>query len=358
MSAMKTMLRALCRGALCWTVATTALAAADEPPAVFVAEVRVDDFVDRIEALGTLKANESVALTATVAETVSAIHFEDGERVDAGAILVEMTGAEERALLAEARATLAEADRQYQRVKSLAEQGTAAKSLLDERHREWQTARARLAAIESRLADRLIKAPFAGVVGLRNLSLGALVAPGDLITTLDDDSVMKLEFAVPSAFLPVLRPGLAIQATARAFGERRFEGEVSAIDSRIDPVTRALLVRALVPNPERLLKPGLLMQVTLLKDRRDALVIPEQALMPLADRQFVLVVDETDHVQRREIRVGARRPGEVEVLQGLAAGERVVTDGTVKLRDGQAVEVTTVDDGRASLREQLRRAAQ
>ena len=353
MSAMSRVLRGILCGLVCCAVAGTAAAAEEKPPAVFVAEVRAVPFVDRIEALGTLKANESVALTATVAETVSAIHFNDGERVPAGKVLVEMTGAEERALLAEAQATHAEADRQFQRVKSLAEQGTAAKSLLDERRREWQTARARLEAIESRLADRLIKAPFAGVVGLRNLSLGALVAPGDLITTLDDDSVMKLEFAVPSPFLPVLRPGLAIQATARAFGERRFEGEVSAIDSRVDPVTRAVLVRALVPNPERMLKPGLLMQVTLLKNRREALVVPEQALMPLADRQFVLVVDDGNKASRREVRIGARRPGEVEILEGLASGERVVTDGTLKVRDGQTVTVTALDDGRAPLRGQL-----
>ena len=357
MSVMNRLFRGLLCGLLCCAAAANA-AAEEKPPTVFVAEVRVEPFVDRIEALGTLKANESVVLTATVAETVRAIHFDDGERVPAGKVLVEMTGAEERALLAEAQATLAEADRQYQRVKSLTEQGTASKSLLDERRREWETARARADAIESRLADRLIKAPFAGVVGLRNLSLGALVAPGDLITTLDDDSVMKLEFAVPSPFLPVLRPGLAVHATARAFGERRFEGEVSAVDSRVDPITRAVLVRALIPNPEQLLKPGLLMQVTLLKNPRQALVIPEAALMPLADRQFVLVVDAENKVGRREVRIGARRPGEVEVLEGLAAGERVVTDGTVKVRDGQTVTITAIDDGTTPLRELLERNTQ
>ncbi|MGD8937330.1 MAG: efflux transporter periplasmic adaptor subunit, partial [Thiogranum sp.] len=139
--------------------------------AVIVSPARLDQFTDRIEALGTLRANESVALTASVTETVSAIHFDDGDRVDRGKLLVEMTSGEEHAQLEEARATVDEAYRQYQRVLSLETQGTAAKSLLDERKREWETAKARLAAIESRLADRLIKAPFAGVLGLRDLSV-------------------------------------------------------------------------------------------------------------------------------------------------------------------------------------------
>lgn len=206
------------------------------------------EFIDRVEALGTLKANDSVALTAAVTETVTRIHFDDGDRVRVQQVLVEMSSAEELALLQEAQATVAEAQRQHRRVKSLEAQGTAAISLLDQGHREWETARARLAAIESRLADRLVKAPFAGVVGLRNLSVGALVEPGDLLTTLDDDSVMKLEIPVPSTYLATLRPNLTIIARARAYGSREFRGEVKSIDSRVDPVTRSILVWAVLPN--------------------------------------------------------------------------------------------------------------
>ena len=178
-----------------------------------------------------------------------------------------------------------EASRQYQRVKSLANQGTAARSLLDERRRQWETARARLAAIESRLADRLVTAPFAGVVGLRNISPGALVEPGDPITTLDDDSTMKLDFAVPSIYLGSLQPGMAVVARARAYGDRPFRGEVSGVDSRVDPVTRSIVVRAVLPNPHRALKPGMLMEVELQMNPREALVIPEEALVPQGARQ-------------------------------------------------------------------------
>jgi membrane fusion protein (multidrug efflux system) len=334
--------------------------AAPPPTPVIVAAARVQPMEDRVEALGTLRANESVNLTASVTETVTAIHFDDGDTVPAGKVLLEMTSAEEHALLEEARALVEEARSQFQRVQSLATQGTASRSLLDERRREWETARARLTGIESRLADRLIRAPFTGVLGLRNISLGALVEPGDLITTLDDIDQMKLEFPVPSTYLGTLQTGLPITATARAYGDREFLGNVTSIDSRVDPVTRSIMVRAVLSNPDHALKPGLLMQVELLKNPRDAVVIPETALVPLGEAQYVLVVDEAQDnlVERREIRTGARRPGEVEVVSGLQAGEKVITHGTTRARPGQNVLIQAMDDGTRDLQAMLNGAAE
>jgi membrane fusion protein (multidrug efflux system) len=324
------------------------------PPAtpVIVATVQAVPFEDRVEALGTLRANESVALTASVTETVRALHFDDGDRVEAGQLLVEMTSTEEQAQLREARARELEAASQYRRVQSLAKQGTASQSLLDERSREWQTARAQLVAIESRLSDRLLKAPFSGVIGLRNISVGALVEPGDLISTLDDDSVLKLDLSVPSVYLATLKPGLPVVAKTRAYGNREFRGELRSIDSRVDPVTRSVVARVLLPNDDRMLKPGLLMQVTLEKDPRTALVVPESALMPAGREQFVLVVvpdGEGYKAERRQVSIGARRPGVVEVVSGLEAGEQVVTHGTLRVRPGQAVAIQAVDDGHQPL---------
>jgi membrane fusion protein (multidrug efflux system) len=345
----------MCGLLLGWLLTGVAMAAAPPTP-VIVSAVRSVPFEDRIEALGTVRANESLALTASVTETVSALYFDDGDRVTKGKVLVEMTSAEEHAQLNEARALANEAERQYRRVQSLATQGTASKSLLDERGREWETARARLVAIESRLSDRLIKAPFSGVVGLRNISVGALVEPGDLITTLDDDTVMKLDLAVPSVYLSSLTPGLAVMATTRAYGETAFAGEVRSIDSRVDPVTRSVLVRVMVPNRDRLLKPGMLMQVVLRKDPRRAIVVPEAALMPVGRDQFVLLAlpQEAGHkVERRQVRIGSRRPGEVEVLEGLSPGDLVITHGTMRVRPGQDVKVRAIDDGSQPLAELL-----
>lgn len=328
-----------------------------QPPApgVILSEARIAKVADRVEALGTLRANESVTITATVTETLSAIHFNDGQRVAAGDILVEMTSREQHARLEEAQARLAEAEQQFERVKSLEATGSASASLLDERRRDLRATRAALAAIESQLADRLIKAPFEGVVGLRNISLGALVEPGDVITTLDDDRVMKLDFPVPSLFLPSLVPGLTIEAQAPALGDQAFDGEVASVSSRVDPVTRSVQVRALIENPERQLRPGLLMRVELLRDPREAVMVPEAAILQRGVEHAVLVVDEHADGQtvaeRREVKVGLRRPGEVEIVTGLSLGERVITHGADKARPGQPVQVRAVDDGSRPLSE-------
>lgn len=316
--------------------------------AVLVAEVQSMPWAERVEALGTLKANESVNITSNVTETISAIHFDDGQRVNEGDILVELTSVEQHALLDEAQVRVDEAERQYERVKALVAQRAASESLLDERKRDLDTARAVLVAIESRLSDRLIKAPFDGVLGLRNVSRGTLVEPADTITTLDDDSVMKLDFTIPSVFMKDLEPGLRIEARAQAYGDRVFEGVVRGVDSRVDPVTRSIQVRALIPNPERTLKPGLLMQVVLLVDPHDALVVPEAAILHQGRDHFVQVVVEGEKdltSERRQVRIGTRKPGLVEVREGLAEGDRVIVHGHLKARPGQPIEIqSTADD--------------
>ena len=331
------------------------------PPAetpVFVTESKQGIIEDRIEALGTLRANESVELTASVTETVTAINFDDGDRVKTGQVLVQMTNDEEQAQLREARVTVDEAKRQYERIKSLRAQQSASESQLDEQQRVWEANRARLAAIESRLADRLLRAPFAGVVGLRNVSIGALVEPGDVITTLDDDSVMKLDFSVPSVYLAALVPDMPVTAITRAWQGQLFEGRVKSINSRVDPVTRTVIVRALLSNPDHALRPGMLMQVELQSQRREAIIIPEECLVAQGQKQFVYVVDRTDKkVERREVRIGTRRPGEVEIIEGLVVGELVITDGTLKVRPGNKVSIRAKDDGTTKLHQLLKQPA-
>ncbi len=327
-----------------------------QPVPVIVKAAKVDRFVNRVEALGTLRAKETVDLTATVTDKVTAIHFEDGQRVKAGDILVEMTNEEEQALLEEEKSTLDEAKKQYERVRPLVERGAASRSLLEQRRREYDTAQARSRAIESRLRDRLIVAPFSGVVGLRNISVGALIEPGDLITTLDEDSTMKLDFTVPAIHLATLRTGLPVIARTPSYGERTFQGEVTGISSRIDRTTRSIIVRALLPNPDRLLKTGLLMSVDLLKNPRDAVMIPEEALIPSGQVNHVLVVDKAAKppvAMKREVVIGGRRPGEVEIVSGLAVGEYVVIHGNLRTRPGQEVEIIAVATGDESLKQLL-----
>ena len=283
------------------------------------------------------------------------LHFDDGDRVAAGQVLVEMTSAEEHAQLEEAQRHCRRGSAPVAAHQVAAGETDRGRVATRPAQRELQTSRARLAAIESRLADRLVRAPFAGVIGLRNVSVGALVEPGDVITTLDDDSVMKLDFSVPAIDLGLLAPDVPVVASTRTWEGRRFEGVVKSIDSRVDPVTRTVIVRALLPNPEQLLRPGMLMQVELLNRQREALVIPEECLLSQGENQFVLVVDTAaeNTVERRQVQIGTRRPGEVEIISGLSAGERIITDGTLKVRAGSKVTIRGIDDGTTPISELL-----
>jgi membrane fusion protein (multidrug efflux system) len=308
-----------------------------KPVAVVTTTLAPQDWIDTIEALGTARANESVTLTAKVTEVVERVNFEDGDRVEAGQVLVDLSGRAEVAQLEEARAAYKEAQQQYQRQAGLVEQGTIPRSQLDAQVALRDAARARMDAIRARLEDRVITAPFNGVLGFRQVSPGSMVAPGTVIATLDDVSTIKLDFSVPETFLAAIRPGQTIVAKSAAFPDRAFAGTVATVDSRVDPVTRAVTVRAHVPNPDAALKPGMLLTVELRKPARPALVIPELALTQVGTDAFVYRVKPDATVEQVKVATGARRLGEVEVTDGLAPGDRIVVEGTVKLRPGARV---------------------
>jgi len=327
---------------------------ANKPTPVIVSTIEESAFIDEVEALGTLRANESVDLTSTVTELVTSVNFQDGQRVKQGDVLIEMNATEARAELAEEKSRLAEAKRQVNRLNSLAATNAATEAALDAQTREVETAKARIQAIQSRIAQRKIVAPFDGVVGLRNISIGALAQPGTRITTIDDDSVMKLDFAVPARFLTVLKPGVAIQAEARSYPGEIFTGSIASIDSRIDPVTRSIQVRAIIQNTDRRLKPGLLMHVSLQTNPRSTLVVPEEALTVVGEQSFVFVVNKQQQphtVEQRSIEIGARRAGKAEVLSGLSNSEQVVVHGTVRIRPGAIVTIVAEEKGDQTLQE-------
>ena len=309
------------------------------PAFVSIAPVRSERISQKLEALGNARANESVDVSSKTSNVVTAVMFRDGERVRRGQVLVQLDDAQARADVAAAQAAVAESERLYNRSRELMTTEALSKAQFDQLEATLKANRARLEAAQARLQDTVIRAPFSGRVGLRRVSVGTLISPGDVITTLDDTSVIKLDFSVPENFLSTLREGLAVRATAPAFPGRTFAGKVSSIDSRVDLNTRSVTVRALLANEDGALRPGMFLNVSLANDERESLVIPEQALTPEAERQYVFVVDD-GKAARREVRIGGRRPGTVEIIAGLQAGEQVIVEGTQKVRDGAPVRTT------------------
>lgn len=306
---------------------------------VVLAEARMQPMEEVLEVIGTARANESVVLTAKVTEKVSKIHFDDGEFAQKGAVLVEMTNDEESALLNEALANLREQDRNYDRIRMLYADQTVSLSDLDTAETRLRTAQSRVRSIEAQLSDRLILAPFSGLLGLRQVSPGTLVEPADVITTLDDIDPIKADFTVPERFVSRLEVGQRVRASARAYPAEVFEGTVSAMTARVDERTRAVTVRALIPNPEHRLKPGMLLTVQLVQSLQETLAVPESALVPRGSEQFLFVFDpESGTVSRRLVDIGLRIPGLVEIVQGVSDGDLVVEEGVTRITDGARVE--------------------
>ncbi|MGJ3230541.1 MAG: efflux RND transporter periplasmic adaptor subunit [Oceanicaulis sp.] len=309
---------------------------------VAVHTVETHEFADVVEALGTARANESVTITAKVSDVIARLEFDSGDRVEAGEIMVELADAEEAAGLSEARATLRETNRDVERIRDLTERGVAPRSRLDEAVAAVERARARVEAIEARVADRIIRAPFSGVVGLRNVSEGELVRPGDVIAQLDDAGVIKLDFTVPERFLSVLETGQTVRARSDAWPDTVFEGEVDQIDSRVDEATRAVTVRALIDNADGRLRPGMLMTVELRRAERERPAVPGAAVVRLDQAAYVFALDETGQTPRavrRDVELGQRTAGVVEVLGGLEPGDRIVAEGVHRLTDGAPVVI-------------------
>lgn len=317
--------------------------ASGAPPVTITAHtVATAQWVDTVEALGTAQAKESVTLTAKVTEVVRKVRFADGDRVEEGDVLVELTGQAEVANLREAQAAANEAQQQLSRLEPLVAQGTIPRAQIDTQRAARDSARARADSIRARLAERVISAPFAGVLGFRQVSDGALVTPGTVIATLDDTSIIKLDFSVPEVLLATLAVGQSIAAGSVAYPDREFAGIVSSIGSRVDPITRAVAVRAELPNPDGLIKPGMLMTVELMTQPRQTLAIPELALIQVGSRQSVFRIKDDNSVEQISVRSGARRRGEVEIVEGLNPGERIVLEGTGKLRPGAVIAVVEV----------------
>ena len=305
---------------------------------VKTAIVSAKTFPITIESLGTTIANESVNITSQVTDTVQAINFEDGDKVEQGELLVQLNNSQERARVEELKANIEEAKRQFSRIADLRQSNATSEQLLDEQQARVKALEAQLDIARAQLSDLQIRAPFSGLLGNRVISIGSLVQPGSTITTLDDISVVKVDFSIAENHLASVAKGQRITASSVAYPGVDFEGVISNIDTRLDPVSRAIRARAIIQNKDARLRPGMLLTVTVEKRVLDTLVVPEKALVPVEDKQFVYVVK--DNVAHQvEVAIGERRPGLVQIVDGLVSGDEVITEGTLRVRDQSPVNV-------------------
>lgn len=305
-------------------------------------------FTDGLQAIGTAQARESIILTPKVADTIRRLRFESGDRVRAGQVLVEMSSVEQAADLAEASAANQAAQEDLRRTQELFNRGFASQARIDTMRAAADATEARLNAGSSRIADRTIRAPFAGIVGLRLASPGQYVRPGDQIGTLDDTSEIKLDFTITETQIARVQEGVELVARTSAYPDQTFTGTIASVDSRIDPATRTVRVRAILPNSTGTLRPGMLMTVDVRSNPRDALAIPEIAILDQIDGAYVYRVAANEGAQTVElvrIRTGQRAGGMAEVLEGLSDGDQVITEGVQSVRPGQPVQLGVAPPG-------------
>ncbi len=297
-------------------------------------------FTDRLELLGVAKGRQSVTLSAATTQLVSRVLFAPGQRVAKGQVLVELKTNEQDAALAQARAREVQARRAYERWRTLGQQGYASVAAVDQYEAAWKTAVADVGAAEARLGDRVIRAPFAGVVGLSDIAPGAIINPGAAIVTLDDLSAVRVDFQVPDRFLASVKEGQALTARVDAWPDAVFNGRIIRVDTRIDERTRALTARSEFASPDGRLKPGMMLRVGVSQGARSALALPESAVAVQGEGASVFVIVEEAGrmtIQQKPVVAGLRQDGWVEVLEGVTVTDRVVADGLNRIQSGQPV---------------------
>lgn len=312
----------------------------DKPVAVVTAVAGTRDFAQPVSGVATLRACESVVVTARTAGRVSAVLFNEGTAVKAGTPLLRLEDDEERATFNAAKAAASLAQDRLARIESLLQRGLASQDERDTAAQALKDAQARAELARVQLDIRTIRAPFAGVLGFRQVSPGALVQPGDAIVSLDAVDTLRAEVAVPESLANVVTPGTAIEGRAAAWPGRVFKGRVTLAGTRVDPATRTFTVQATLDNRDRALKPGMLLTATLAARTRPALFVPESALVPENARQYAWRIDAQGVALRVEVATGVRSGGAVEIVAGLVAGERVAIAGQGNLRDGKRTQET------------------
>ena len=306
---------------------------------VEAAKVETTSLPQTITAVGSLRSDESVTLRPEVAGRISAIGFQEGQRVAKGDVLIQLDATVPQAELQQARANLTLAKSKYERALDLAKSNFISGQARDEAENNLKVAEAAIQVSEAKLAKMSIRAPFSGIVGLRSVSTGDYVKEGADLANLESIDPLKVDFRVPEVYLRQVQVGQPLQVQLDALPGRVFEGKVLAMNPLVDASGRAVVIRAVVRNPDTSLRPGMFARVRLItRDIQDAMVLPESALVPQGDTQYVFKVVDGKAV-RAKVDIGQRREAKVEIVNGVSRDDVVVTAGQLKLRDGVPVKI-------------------
>lgn len=310
------------------------------PPPVAVEMITVgrSSISETVDLVGQLEAEETVVLKPETQGVIASVEFQEGQRVERGALLFKLRDEEQRARLAEAQASLALAEEEYRRAQSLTKQRTLSQAELDTAVSRLEAARARRDLAQVELDRTEIRAPFDGVLGARRVSPGDRVDTDTELVRIDALSRLRLVFTVPEIGVPLAKVGLPVQISVAAYPGERFPGEVYFVAPSLDPANRRLLMKAFVPNDDLRLRPGFFANIHLeLAQHEDAIVVPESAIAYDARGSFVWRVDDENVAHRVPVELGIRSEGRVEVTAGLAPGDRIVSAGTHKVAEGAPV---------------------
>ncbi|MDR0581067.1 MAG: efflux RND transporter periplasmic adaptor subunit [Holosporaceae bacterium] len=307
--------------------------------AVSVMRVFKSNAITNLKAIGTATSNEFVDITSNVTQRISSIHFNDCEYVKKGQLLVQLNVDKKIAEKKQAEINLLEQQRELHRLEVLKQKKVVPEKDYDIQKTKLLNAQAKLDEINADISDSSIVAPFDGILGIRQVSVGALLTPGSIVTTIDDIDKLKVDFTLPEKYSLLLKPNLKITAKCVAMAEKKFEGNILAIVPRISTTSRSISVRALIDNGNRLLKPGMMLKISIRLKGREAIRIPERALSSIGERHYVFWLSDSNRVKLQYVTIGERKNGFVEIEKNLKSGDRIITDGVNKLSDNELITI-------------------
>ena len=309
------------------------------------AKVSAQELLEKVSVVGSLAANEMVEVRAQIESKVTEIHFEEGQKVSKGDVLLVLDRQKLEAMLAESKANLEMTQSTFTRMQALVDGGAVSKQEFDQAQSDLASKKAQVDLITAQLSDTVITASFDGVIGSREISLGQVISKDKILTVLINENPMKVDFHVPERYASRVKVDQEVLLNVAAYPQEVFKGQVYFVDPQVDPLTRTFLVKAKVENPDTKLRRGMFAKLDLVVNQKsDALMIPEIALIPKGEEVFVFIVDQENKAQMSPVKIGIRQAGTVEVLSGLKAGDVVVTEGFQKIGPGSPVAVSFPDE--------------